>query len=73
MLNLHRRISSIILPSAHRDLNRQNVSHLDKIFEIVYTDSENDTLYFEYVYTDVDTNLNTTYFLGDPMGNTFSK
>ncbi|XP_060592560.1 uncharacterized protein LOC132747251 [Ruditapes philippinarum] len=54
----------------HIDLNRQSVSHLDTIFEIIYSDKENDSLKYEYVYTDIETNLNTTYFLGDSNGNT---
>jgi hypothetical protein len=59
--------------SAHIDLNSQSVSHLDTVFEIIYSDKENDSLKYEYVYTDIETNLNTTYFLGDSNGNTHSK
>ncbi|XP_060569728.1 uncharacterized protein LOC132728126 [Ruditapes philippinarum] len=56
----------------HIDLNRQNVSYLDTIFEIMYSDAENENLIYEYTYQDVDTNVDPNYFLGTTWGNYYS-
>ncbi|XP_060588388.1 uncharacterized protein LOC132743831 [Ruditapes philippinarum] len=57
----------------HIDLNRQTVSYLDNIFEIMYSDAENENLIYEYTYQDVDTNIDPNYFLGTTWGNYYNQ
>ncbi|XP_060606303.1 cadherin-12-like [Ruditapes philippinarum] len=55
------------------ELHRQNVSYLDTIFEIMYSDAEKENLIYEYSYQDVDTNVDPGYFLGTSWGNYYNQ